>query len=237
MPETMQRWLSLTGICDVLQTSPRHIEWLVKNRFLEKIPAHPRKGGARYLDPTPEYAVRLRLTEMIYGRRVPLPAWFDYSEKALFTKNEIAVICGWTEMYVVKYLHQHKVPAIKCGHPKTGLCLYTAKTVRDILWRKSGKRFGPQKGPFLLSELIAWFWKHQADAGEDIPTDRQFLDDARLQKKLERILKMKSPQREQALRDMLAKVGLAKTTSGLLLTVPTIAASSTCGVPRTSGTE
>lgn len=207
---TEQRWLSLDGICSVLQTNRTHIFWLVKQGYLETIP--PAKGsGARYLDPTPQYAERLRLAEMIYRRRHLLPTGFDLSEKALFTKSEIAAIVGWTEKYTVKWLREHKIPFIKCGNRKTGLCLYTPKAVREILWRRSGrKEFSKQRAPFLIRELIEYFLKHHSDNGEDIPTDKQFMEDDLFQRKLNRILKMKSPQKEAALRELWSKVELAK---------------------------
>lgn len=213
---TEQRWLSLDGICNVLQTNQYHILWLVKQGYLETLPA-TKTAGARYLDPTPQYAERLRLAEMIYGRRHPLPAGFDISEKALFTKNEIAAIVGWTEGYTVKWLHLHKTPSVKCGHRKTGLCLYTSKTVREILRRRSGRKESSwQRAPFLIRELVEYFLKHQTDDGEDVPTDKQFAEDDLFQKKLKRILKMKSPAKEQALQELLAKTELAKQVAAAL---------------------
>jgi hypothetical protein len=202
----MQRWLNLNAICERLQTTPPHIQFLVKNGFLESIPG-TKKQGARYLDPTDKYAERLRVTEIIYARKNPVTLEGDISEKALFTKNEIAAITGWSHLYTVKYLHQHKVPAIKCGNQKTGLCLYTAKTVREILWRRSGRRLSPQRAPFLIEELVAFFRKMPED---DIPTDVQLEQDDRLRKKMERMLKLPSPQKEQALQDLMAKTVLAR---------------------------
>ena len=209
MPET-QRWLSLIGICNTLQTNPKHIQWLVKQGFLEYIPDRSNKNqGSRYLDPTPQYADRLRLAEVIYRRRFPLPADIDIDSKAIFTSAELAVLMGWTPNYTDKFLFTHKPPCVKIGGGKTGgLRLFSAKTIRELIWRRKGRKVSAQKSPFLISELLEFFQKRMAD--DDVPTDAQFADDERLQKKLTRLLKMPSPQREEALREFLAKVELAK---------------------------
>ena len=213
-----QIWLSIDGICNVLQTSRDHIRWLVKNNYLEMIPG-PVKGlaGGRFLDPTPEYADRLRTAEMIYQRRQPLPAEIDLSGKALFTRAEIAVLLGWTDSYAQQYLKDHKVESVKLGTTKTGgLRLYTARGVRDLLWRRRGRKLSAQKAPFLVTDLIEWFLRHEIEEADGIPTDAEFVEDQAFQKKLKSILKMGSPHRDAALRDLWGKVSLAQEAAALL---------------------
>lgn len=208
-----QTWLSLDGICNVLQTTRQHISWLVKNNYLEILPSGNGFKHARFLDPTPAYADRLRLAELIYQRRVALPADMDISGKAIFTRAEIAAILGWSENYAQQYLKEHDVESVKLGKVKHGgLRLYTVRAVRDMLWRRSGRKqaASAQKSPFLLQELVAWFLKHQEAAAEGIPTDAEFEDDAVFQKKLAAILKLPMHQRQEAMRDLWGKVEMAK---------------------------
>ena len=202
----MSQWLSLTGIASLLQTTPDHIRWLVSNGYLEMIPGKNKSfENARFLDPTPQYAERLRLGEMIYQRRNPIE--IDLSEKAIFTKAEVAAILGWSEKYAHLYLHQKKTPHVKIG-PR--LRLYTAKTVRDLLWRRTGRTTSKQRAPFLVTSLIDWFHRQNEAAMDGVPTDLQFAEDDALQKKLERVLTMPSPEKESALRELLIKTDIAK---------------------------
>jgi hypothetical protein len=213
-----QTWLSLDGICNVLRTTRPHIQWLVKNNYLEMIPGHkPGFHNGRFLDPTPMYAERLRVAEMIYRRRNPLPADMDLSEKAIFTRAEIAAVLGWSEQYAVVYLKKKKVPAVKIGGGRTGgLKLYTAKTVRELLWRRNGRKTSAQRAPFLIQELIDWFLKHESAAAEGVPTDAAFAEDDLFQKKLRAILKMPEGQKQRAMRELWEKVELAKSAAAFL---------------------
>lgn len=223
-----QLWLSLDGICNTLKTARPHIKWLVANNYLEMIPG-PKKGleGCRFLDPTPAYADRLRLAEMIYQRRVPLPADMDLSEKAILTRTEIAAILGWTDNYAQRYLKDNKVPSVKIGAVKHGgVRLYTVKAVRDMLWRRRGRKAGvsANRAPFLVAELIDFFLKHAAEAADGIPTDADFAEDDLFQKKLRAILKMPTGKKELAMRELWQKVETAKAAAHILSSPPTPAA-------------
>lgn len=201
-----ERWLSLRQISEVLDTTRNNVRWLTKHGYLETLPGSE-KTGTRYLDPGPKYAERLRISEMLYGRRHPLT--IDLSEKALYTKAEIAYLCGVTEKYMALWLFRNKVKSIKCGKHRAGLCVYTPQMVREILWKRSGAT-QTSRAPLLMPELVAYFLKHQ---NETAVTDKQFSDDDALMKKMRRILKMKSPQKEAAMKELWAKVELAKQVS------------------------
>ena len=199
--EPQPRWLSLQGICKVLDTTEDHVRWLVDNGYLEKLPG----PKPRYLDPTPHYADRLRLAEAIYRRRNPIPDAIDLDSKAIFTVAEIAGLLGTTLNYTRLLLFRQKYPCVKMKG-KTGLRLYTAQTVREIVWRREGRKLSPHKCPVLIPELIRFFHQHQ----EDIPTDQALAQDDNLKRKLERIMKMPEPRRAAALKDLLDKTGLVK---------------------------
>ena len=214
-----QTWLSLDGICNVLQTDRYHINWLVKNGYLEMIPANPGRNGARYLDPTPTYADRLRVSEMIYERRHPLPADMDLSGKAIFTRAEVGAILGWSDSYAHRYLTDNKIPSVKIGKLKNGgLRLYTAQTIRGLLWRRDGYKVSSQKAPYLVEHLIQWFLEQDAEERKGVPDDKQVLQDSLLQKNIKRILKLPPVMREQAMRELWDRVEIARRAAALLRT-------------------
>jgi len=209
MPEV--RWLSLSGICSVLCTTPDHIWWLVKNGYLESIPgkAPKQKSDARFLDPSAAFAERLRTTEMIYQRRYPLPSDMDIDSKCIFSRPEVALLMGWTEAYARKYLLRNKIPHVKIGDKRTGgLCLYSAKTIRQMIWKKQGRSLTAQRTPFLIPELVELFRRQPVES--DFHTDQQVAEDAVLEKKLSRLLKLPREKKEAAIREFWSKVSISK---------------------------
>lgn len=215
--ESNQRWLSLDGICTTLQTTKAHVLWLAKNGHLEVIwgSGGQKYAKARFLDPTPKYAERLRLAEMIYNRRYPIPEDFDLPSAALFTKREMAELMGWSLNYASQFLFKHKeVPSIRVST----YLLYSAATIRSLIWRRRGRSTVHQRAPFLIKELIAWFLKFQQSEEEEIPTDLDFKEDDLLQRKLTRLSKMPSPERETAMREFYEKVVIAKQVAAALKT-------------------
>lgn len=213
MPDE-QRWLSLDGIATTLSMTHNAVQRLAREGALVTIG----KGNSlRFLDPTPEYANKLRFAEVIYSREQGLPK--DLSLAGLLTANEIAVIMGWTLAYARTYLIRYKVQGVKLGMYK----LYPVKTVRDILWRRQDRKTSSSRAPFLIEHMIQFFLKYHAAESEDLPTDSQFAADDDLQRKLTRMLKMKSPAREQALQEFWAKVETAKAVAAALRSPSTTA--------------
>jgi len=206
-----QRWLSLDGICTRLNISKDHALWLAKKGYLSVIWGNKtnKYTAARFLDPTPEYAEKLKFCEAVYGRTFSLP--IDIPTTALLTIREVALIMNWKLVYARHYLYEKKIPAIKVGRYH----LYSVETVRDLLWRRQGRKLSKQRSPFLIQNLIDFFLKYQAEEAEEVPTDIQFAEDDLLQRKLIRLSKMKDP---AALRDFLEKVALAKKVSSSLKT-------------------
>jgi hypothetical protein len=204
-----QRWLSLTGICTTLNISPDHAFRLVKQGYLEVIWGRPgrKNKDARFLDPTPAYAERLRLCETLYGRSNIEQFPVDFDIRGFLTVREVSELLGWTLMYTKKYLKTRKVPNVHIGQ----YVLYSMATVRDLMWRRSGrKQSTKQRAPFLIREMVDFFLAAKAAHEEEVPTDNQFAEDDLLQRKLVRMMKMKSPERELALKEFYDKVALAK---------------------------
>lgn len=208
MEATNQRWLSLTGICTTLNISHNHAKWLAKKGVLSYIPG--RRGNewreARFLDPTPEYQAKLKLGEALYGRLSPVPTDLDLC--GMLTIREVAQVLGWSLKYARKFSRKRKLPAVRVGNTD----LYSMTTVRRLVWMRSGRTQAAtkQQGMFLLRELIDFFLKETAAAEQGTPTDADFAEDSILQRKLIRMSKLKSPERELAFQDFYRKFELAR---------------------------
>lgn len=134
----------------------------------------------------------------------------ELDEKALFTSAEVAVLMGWSPTYAAQYLCHSKVPCIKIN-PR--LRLYSAATVRDLMWRRNGRPRTKQHNPYLLTQLIAWFRKNSA---AEVPTDRQYAEDREMEKRLKRLLRLPKEQQKSAINDFMKKCDLAKRVVQLL---------------------
>jgi hypothetical protein len=196
-----QRWLSKRGICDVIGISEANLKSLVRQKYLVKIGKPP---NVRYLDPTPEYAEKLKIGQALYVKSF-LPTR-DINLAALFTVQELATILN-ISVFAARG-RAKKLPRIK---GKGYSDLLTVQDVRNLVWRVSDrKQMSKQRSPFLLTELIAWFWKHYKAEFADVPTDAAFAEDALLQKKIRVMMNYPSPQKELALKEFMETMELAK---------------------------
>lgn len=209
-----QRWLSLTGICSTLQTTPKHALWLAKQGYIGVLwgRGSMKIKESRFLDPTPEFAVKLQTTEAMYGRLWPIPK--DLSLTGLLTAQEISVVSGMSLSYTKKAIKRAGLVPVKMGTKANrfmaGTNVFSVKDVRDFLWRRQDRKKGVKRNPFLLAEIIDYFLKHHAAESEEVPTDSMFKDDDLLMRKLDRLTRMKDP---KALKDFYDKVALAKSVS------------------------
>jgi hypothetical protein len=196
-----QRWLSKRGICDVLGISKWQLRSLVRQKYLVKIGKPP---NDRYLDPTPEYIEQFKVAKALHAKHYELKR--DINFAALFTVQELAAILN-ISVFAARG-RAKKFPRIKGkGHSD----LLTVNDVRNLVWRVSDrKQMSKQRSPFLLTELIAWFWKHYKAEFADVPTDAAFAEDALLQKKIRIMMNYPSPQKELALKSFLDTVEIAK---------------------------
>ena len=203
-----QRWLSLAGICELLSTTETNINWLVKNGFLEKLPGNSGKHSARYLEPTEEYARRLKICETVYNRRFHIPSESDLPGAAMFTHREIAEIMGWTLQRTYKYVTKRKVSSVSGGGNKVRL--FTARQIRNIIWKRQGRQKAYKRAPYLLPELIEYFLRFEAAQRELVPTDAEFAEDDKMLKKWELLARMDPADRELAMQEFLEKVRIAR---------------------------
>lgn len=209
---TDQRWLSLEGICTVLQVDRDHALWLAKKGLITVIWGRYNKKytEARFLDPTPEYANKLRMGEALYGRLYPIPR--DLSLVAVLTAREVSEIMGWTLRYTQTFLWKKKVPYTKVGN----YFLYSVDVIRDLLWKREGRKMAKQLAPFLVSQLITFFMAQYAKGNEEVPTDAEFTEDDLMVRKLTRMAKLPPLERAVAMKQWYEKVALAKEVAALL---------------------
>lgn len=201
MNTSQQRWLSRDGICTTLGMTKHQIELLVSRKVLVTIGFGPKR---RYLDPTPEFAAKLKLGETLYDKLKPLPK--DFELLGLLTIREVGQIMGWHIRYAQVYLWKKNVPSIKVGVHR----LYSIAAIRNLLWKRQGRKIASQRAPFLLDHLIRFFLEYHAHENEEVPSDADFADDDLLMRKFSRLAKLPSPQREEAYRELWAKVSTAR---------------------------
>ena len=209
MPDIPQRWLSLSGICTTLNLGPAQVKNLYRNKLLVRIGKNP--ADYRYLDPTPEYAERLRLAAVMLSKRSDVP--IDLPLTFLLTIREVAEIMNWSLRHARDFLEDNKVPCFKSANRAR---LYSVSVVRDFLWRRNGRKLAGKIAPMLLSELISFAQRFIDSETALMPTDEQFKADEELQRKLAWIMRQKSPQRETMLADLMAKLELAKQVTAAL---------------------
>lgn len=201
-----QRWLSIVGIATELNLTTTQIKLLYKQRLLVRIGKRPDEH--RYLDPTPEYAERLRLAAVMLSKQPDIPTNLPLT--FLLTVQEIAEILGKTRSATAHILDDNKVPCFKSPTSRNRAKLYSVTSVRDLVWRRNGRNtaVSKQKAPVLLKDFIAYFWRFQAGEDAVMPTDAQFREDAELERKLEWILRQ--PNRDALLAQFMSKMNLAK---------------------------
>ena len=196
-----QRWLSMSGISTALNLTPTQIKTLYKQKLLVRIGKRPNEY--RYLDPTPEYAERLRLAAIMLSKDPDVP--IDLPRTFILTVREVAELLGWTVRYAQLYLYKHPIPYFK---GKGRVKLYSASEVRKMIWRRQGRKHADKTAPLLLSEIIEYFRRVQSEEESIVPTDAAFVADAQLQKKLRWM--MRQPNRDVLLAGFIEKIELAK---------------------------
>lgn len=191
----------MRGMCELLGASEKDVQWLVKKGYLTAV-KWPQ--GIRFLEPTPAYLEKLNLCEALYDTERPLPKDLDFA--ALLTITEVAEIVGWKLDYARQFMRRKKIKSVKAGR----YSLYSVEAVRDILWSRRNRSLAKQKAPFLLVDLVKWFLARQENQAAGLLTDSALLEDEELVLKFSRLLALKSPDREKAIRDLWEKIETAK---------------------------
>lgn len=199
------RWLTIDETCTVLRLNRDTVKRLCREGFLPHIKARKDGSELRILDPTPEYQEKLRLAAMFLHSQYPDIAVLH--EKALFTRKELDMIVGWKRKAGDHYLSLHRIPAVRVRYKMT---LYSAETIRKLLWKRSGRKLADGRSPIVLTELIEWFRKWESEQRSLVPTDDLLIEDEAIQRKLGFIARMSEADRLKAEADFTRKVELAK---------------------------
>ena len=104
----------------------------------------------------------------------------------LLTIREVAEILGWSLKHAQTCLAKYKIPCIKSSNR---VKLYTAASVRNLIWKRQGRKIADKTAPLLLSEMILFFKRFQAAEEAMVPTGAMFAEDAILQKKITWMMK------------------------------------------------
>lgn len=219
-----QRWLTLDALATKLRLPATYIKELTKQHYLVSIGVADKK---RWLDPTPEYAEKLRLAAIIHGDQMHVPP--DISEIALLTLREVAELCGWKLGYARLYMKKNKeIPRFKVN---SQLHLYSIVTVREILWRRQGRRHSKQRSPFLITELVEWVRKQHEEETADTITDAQYAADDKVMRKLEAIVRRSEKDQISGKHDFASKVELARKIVQILESATPLGIPSECDGP------
>jgi hypothetical protein len=209
---TEQQWVTIDMLSHILRLPKPYIREMTKQGFLVTI---GKNQNQRWLDPTPEYAEKLRLAAILHSRALFVPP--DISEIALLTLREVAVLCGWTLEYARTYMDRYpNTPRFKVN---SQLHLYSIKTVREILWRRQGRLHSKQKSPFLVQDIIDFVQREHARETADQPTDAEYAKDDKIMRKLEAIVRRSEKDQEKARQDFAGKVELARRIVAILESV------------------
>lgn len=202
-----QKWLSLTSLAMLLGTSEDHVKWLAKNGFLVFMWGDRKMNWdlARYLDPTPEYAEKLKRGEVFYERMYPGPN--DIDNVPLISTAEIAEILGMRIGNVRRLLSKWPAAPVK-GY-------YSVEQVRQMLGRRSRSA---HRSPFLIMELVRFFWRRNTEG--KIPAREEYGEDDVIFRKLQRITQMPHGERQEALLEFFSQVKVAKEVAHSLPTPP-----------------
>ena len=198
-----QRWLTIDAVSSTLRLPLPYIRTLTKQGFLVSMGTGDNR---RYLDPTPEYAEKLRLAAILHSNAMFVPP--DINELFLLTLREVCVLLGWKLNYGRLYMKRN--PEIPRFRVNSQLHLYTVKTVRELLWKRQGRRLSKQRSPFLIFELVAYVQRQHEEDTQDMPTDAQHAADESFMRKLESIVRRSEKDQVLAKADFARKVELAR---------------------------
>jgi hypothetical protein len=99
-----------------------------------------------------------------------------------------------------------KLPRVMIN-PQMGL--YSANTIRKLIMRRTGRKKFAKRSPYLLMELIDWF-RAKYEVDKEIPTDVQFLEDDKTQRRLQLLIDRDSKDSLAAQVDLGKKLALAR---------------------------
>ena len=200
MADIEQRWLTLDELRSTLRITAMHVRDLLRDGHLVALPG--RKSDTRYLDPTPEYKEQLRIAAIIHGKTAPT----SISDRALFTTSEMAELIGCKVERAHRITYIQKLPRVMIN-PQMGL--YSANTIRKLIMRRTGRKKFAKRSPYLLMELIDWF-RAKYEVDKEIPTDVQFLEDDKTQRRLQLLIDRDSKDSLAAQVDLGKKLALAR---------------------------
>ena len=86
--------------------------------------------------------------------------------------------------------------------------------MRELLWKRNGRKQAVSRPHILLEDLIRFFLERCERENKEVPTDAQYAADDLLQRQFTKLAKLPPPAKEAAMRELWKKISLAKDVAG-----------------------
>lgn len=190
-------WITFNELCTSLRISPRQAIALIRQDKIKYISwGRSYRTHYRYVDPGDDPNLHMQATGEIE---------FDLKETPLLSSAEIAEIAGVSD---------NRVRAlVRLGHLKphrvnNRMNLFTPVQVRDILLKR--ERRTPSDRKPRVEAMIRWFLDYYQREHAESLTREDVRREDEVERMLNRLMRLKGPQRKKAMREFWLKIELAK---------------------------
>ena len=205
----MARWLTFDDLVFELQLPPGRVLKLIRAGSLVGICTGKKinlKTDWRYLDPSEKYKNALVIQEKILSQTHAV----DLMEFPVISSAEFAAIAGISPARIRGLIFTDQLVPTKMGR----YCLFTAAQVREFLLRRERKE--PRSRRARCEVLLRWCLRAIKSRAADAMTQEEVRQDDLLEGMLARLLRLKEPERTQAVQEFWRRYQLAKDIAGII---------------------
>ena len=202
------RWLTFDELVFELQLPPKRVRKLIREGRLVGICAGRKANYEtdwRYLDPSEKYKRALEEQEKILSHAHSV----DLMEFPVISSAEFAQIAGISSSRIRGLVFNRKLLPTKIGK----YSLFTATQVREFLLRRERKE--PTARRERCELLLRWCLERIKEA-EGTMTAAQVENDDLLESTLQRLLRLKEPERTRAVQEFWRRYQLARDVAAVL---------------------
>lgn len=203
------RWLTFDELVFELQLPPKRVRKLIREGRLVGICTGRKANYAtdwRYLDPSEKYKRALEEQEKILSHAHSV----DLMEFPVLSSAEFAQLAGISSSRVRGLVFNRKLLPTKIGK----YSLFTANQVREFLLRRERKE--PTARRVRCELLLRWCLEKITAGTEETLTIAQVENDDLLESTLQRLLRLKEPERTQAVQEFWRRYQLAKDVAAVI---------------------
>ena len=197
------RWLTFDELVFELQLSPKRVRKLIREGRLVGICTGRKANYAtdwRYLDPSEKYKRALEEQEKILSHAHSV----DLMEFPVISSAEFAQLAGISSSRVRGLVFNRKLLPTKIGK----YSLFTPNQVREFLLRRERKESTARRARCEL--LLRWCLEKITARTEETLTVAQVENDDLLESTLQRLLRLKEPERTRAVQEFWRRYQLAR---------------------------